>query len=105
MLNIPLAPVASQTLNVTLNGQQCQIDVFQTAFGLYLDLYVGGSDEPTVAGVLCENLNRLVRSAYLGFVGDLLFYDTQGKDDPFASGLGSRFQLAYLTPVDLGGEA
>ena len=59
-----------------------------------------------VCGVLCENLNRIVRSLYLGFSGDFVFFDTQGGNDPqdpIYTGLGSRFVLVYLTPSDLDG--
>lgn len=96
---VPLQPFASQTLQVTLAGQNCQINLYQKQFGLFSDLYV--SNVLIIGGVLCENLNRIVRSTYLGFIGDLSFFDTQGESDPFYSGLGTRFQLAYLEVSDL----
>jgi hypothetical protein len=34
---------------------------------------------PIVQGVVCQRWNRIVRSGYLGFVGDLAFWDTQGS--------------------------
>ena len=34
---------------------------------------------------------------YTGFIGNLLFIDTQGNSDPSYDGLGSRFSLVYLT--------
>ena len=54
-----------------------------------------------MAGVICQDRNRLVRSAYLGFAGDLMFEDLRGTDDPTADGLGSRFQLVYLDASEL----
>ena len=45
--------------------------------------------------MLCLNLVGLVRSAYLGFIGQLAFFDTQGTSDPDYSGLGTRYQLVY----------
>jgi hypothetical protein len=42
-----------------------------------------------------------VRSAYLGFVGDLMFQDLQGTDAPTYDGLGSRFQLVYLDATEV----
>jgi hypothetical protein len=54
-----------------------------------------------VTTVLCHDRVRLVRSAYLGFVGDLAFVDTQGHADPQYQDLGSRFVLAYLEPLEL----
>ncbi|MNT60795.1 hypothetical protein D3C72_1984020 [compost metagenome] len=51
--------------------------------------------------VLCHDRVRLVRSAYLGFFGDLTFVDIQGHADPQHEDLGSRFVLAYLEPLEL----
>jgi len=96
---IPLQAIPSQTLNVALNNQQCQLNVYQKFYGLFVDVYVGG--ELIIGGVIAENLNRIVRSAYLGFAGDLIFADAQGTDNPQYLGLGARFEFLYLTPDDL----
>ena len=90
---ITLAPVPAQAVSVSLGGQTCQINVYQKRTGLYLDL--GVNNVPIIYGVLCLNANLIVRDAYLGFVGDLIFYDTQGSNDPDYTGLGGRFQLLY----------
>lgn len=96
---IPLQAVPSQVLTVTLDGQVCNIFINQKESGLYLDLYNGAVTPPAeiIVGVLCENRNRIVRSAYLGFSGDLMFYDTQGNSDPDFTGLDGRYALTYLT--------
>jgi hypothetical protein len=103
MLIVPLAAVPNQAVTVTLNGQVSQIDVYQTDFGLFLDLYV--NDVLIIGGVIGENLNRIVRSLYLGFSGDLAWIDSQGATDPVYTGLGpttaARYSLAYLFPSDL----
>ena len=99
MMTIPLQAVASQTLSVVLAGQNCTINVYQKSTGLFLDLYI--DDAPIVTTVLCHDRVRLVRSVYLGFVGDLCFYDTQGSSDPYYTGLGGRYQLMYLEESDL----
>ena len=96
---VPLQPIPNQTLQVQLGGQACSLSVYQNAYGLFLDLYV--SNALIIAGVLCQDLNRIVRSAYLGFVGDFVFDDTQGAADPVYTGLGSQFQLIYLEESDL----
>lgn len=92
---VPVAAVASQVLAVTLGAQPCRIDVYQKSTGLYLDLYV--ADRPVVVGVLCRDRNVVVIDAYRGFTGDLTFYDTQGTSDPFYTGLGTRYQLVWLS--------
>lgn len=96
---IPLQDVASQTFQVTLDGQSCNINLYQLNTGLFMDLYVGST--LIVAGVICEDRNRIVRDLYLGFIGDLGFVDTQAADDPVSPGLGDRFQLVYLDTFDL----
>jgi hypothetical protein len=98
-LAIPLQAVPSQTVSVALNNQACQINVYTLTTGLYVDLLV--NDAQIIGGVVAQNLNVIVRDAYLGFVGDLAFADTQGDDDPVYTGLGSRFILVYLFPSDL----
>lgn len=99
MQTIPLAATPSQEVTVTLANQVCRVKVSQKSTGLFLDLYV--SDALIVAGVICHNLNKIVRETYRGFVGDLTFYDTQGADDPYYTGLGARFLLLYLEASDL----
>lgn len=99
MLIVPLQAVPNQALTITLNDQVCQIDVYQKAFGLFVDLYVNNS--LVIGGVIAENLNRIVRSLYLGFSGDLAFIDNQGTTDPVYTGLGTRYSLAYLFPDEL----
>lgn len=96
---VPLASVPSQTLTVNLANQTCQINVYQKLYGLFFDLYV--SNALIIGGVLCENLNRIVRSLYLGFQGDFMFVDNQGASDPTFDGLGTRYSLIYLAPSDL----
>lgn len=99
MQTVPLQAVPSQQVVVVLNGQNCQFNVYQKFFGLFIDVYV--SDVLIIGGVICQNLNRIVRSAYLGFEGDVGFWDTQGLSNPDYTGLGGRFQLVYLSPADL----
>lgn len=94
-LVIPVAAVPSQVLAVTLGDQPCRIEVYQRSTGLYLDLYV--ADSPVVVGVLCRDRNVLVVDTYRGFTGDLAWYDTQGSSDPYFAGLGTRWQLVYLS--------
>lgn len=102
MLIIPLRPVPSQIVTVSLANQTCQIAIQQKRPGLFCTLSVNNT--VIIAGVLCENLNRIVRSLYLGFIGDLTFIDNQGTEDPNFVGLGDRFSLAYLETSDLDGE-
>lgn len=103
MLIVPLRPVANQTLTVLLAGQNCRVNVYQQDHGLFFDLIVPAllPTSPVVAGVICRNNNRMVRYAYLGFVGDFKFIDTLGLTDPHYTGLGDRYQMVYLEAPDL----
>jgi hypothetical protein len=101
MLIIPINDVYAQSLRVTLASQSCSINIYQKSTGLYVDLLV--SDQLIIGGVLCRDRNFIVLDLYLGFIGDLGFYDTQGFSDPSSPGLGTRFLLAYLQLSDLAG--
>jgi hypothetical protein len=99
MLVIPTVATPSQTLTVQLAGQPTQLNIYQKSTGLFCDVYV--NDSLIIGGVLCLDANRLVRSQYLGFIGDLAFYDMHGAEDPLAAGLGIRWILVYLEAADL----
>lgn len=99
MLNVPLTANPSQKLSVLLAGQNCQIAVYQKTTGLYLDLAMNNAQ--IKSGIVCRDRVLLIRHAYLGFVGDLAFFDTQGVADPAYAGLGARWQLVYLEAGDI----
>lgn len=99
MLVIPIQPLPSQTVDVVLNEQACSIKIYQRSTGLFVDLDV--QDVLVIGGVIAHDRNRIVRSDYLGFVGDIAFVDMQGTDDPDYTGLGDRFILAYFFPDEL----
>lgn len=96
---VPAQTLPNQQIQVTLGGQACTLNVYQTAYGLFMDVYANSA--LIIAGVICENLNRIVRSLYLGFVGDFAWVDVQGNDDPVYTGIGTRFFLVYLEASDL----
>ncbi|MDN7913675.1 hypothetical protein QZM77_25835 [Burkholderia cepacia] len=89
----------SQKMSVMLAGQNCQISVYQKTTGMYLDLAINNA--AIKSGIACRDRVRLIRYPYLGFVGDLTFFDTQGVTDPAYAGLGARYQLVYLEASDL----
>jgi hypothetical protein len=99
---IPISDTYSQTVSVQLANQACKINLYVKSTGLFCDLYV--SDTLIIGGVICQNLNRIVRDLYLGFVGDLAFLDTEGTSDPSSPGLGARYLLMYLSTTYLNGE-
>lgn len=113
MLTIPLAPVASQTLQFVAAGQNCQMSVYTNDGFDYNDPTLNTEKEyiaidfayngiQVTSAQNCLNVTRLLKNRkYLGFVGDFMFVDTQGSDDPQFAGLGSRWVLLYLEASDL----
>lgn len=95
MQQIPLQPIPSQSTKVVLGGQNCQLLVYQKPQGVFVDINADGVD--IVVGVIARDAVPLVCQDYMGFIGNLLFIDTQGSSDPSYEGLGSRFNLVYLT--------
>ena len=96
---IPIQATPNQAVTVTLAGQSCQIDLYANLYGLFADLYI--ANQLVVAGTLVQDRNLLVRSTYLGFVGDLCVIDTQGTSDPTYDALGTRYRLAYIEADEL----
>lgn len=98
-LIVPIQPLQNQQVQCQLGGQACTFNIYQQAFGLYIDVFVG--NVAIIEGVIAENLNRIVRSLYLGFIGDLTFFDIQGLENPVYTGLGTRFLLIYIEASEL----
>jgi hypothetical protein len=101
---VPVKPIPNQSFPVTLNGQSCTINLYWKGLVnpfLYMDLYV--NNILIIGGVMCLNANVIVRNTYLGFIGDLAFYDTQGATNPNYTGLGEQYILVYLAPGDVPG--
>lgn len=100
MIAIPLQPIPAQAFNVSLGDQPCRITLYQKGEHFYLDLAV--NDVVVVQARMVLNSAWIVRYAYLGLVGDLVMFDTQGTNDsPTYDGLGARYQLYYLTPDEI----
>lgn len=100
MKQVPLQAVPSQTVNVILGNQNCILTLRQLSTGLYMNVAVGQTE--IVGLVLCEDINRIVRDLYLGFLGDFVFFDTTGQGfDPFYTGLEDRFALYYIEASEI----
>ncbi len=92
---VPLLATPAQTFTASLGEQRTRANIYQKAFGMFVDLYV--NDVLIIGGVKAHNLTKIVRDAYLGFIGELYFFDTQGNSDPTYDGLGGRYVLIYST--------
>lgn len=104
-LLIPTQALQSQTLNMAVNSQAVTLNIYalgQSADApIFMDVSVNNA--LVIGGVLCQNLNVIVRNLYLGFSGDFAWNDAQGEADPQFGGLGLRWQLWYFYPADLAG--
>lgn len=101
---IPVRAVPNQTFTVQLGSQPTLLNLYQKGANLYMDVYV--NDALIIGGVICLNGTAIVRTAYLGFVGDFAFFDNQpdpvnGPADPTYLQLGTRFPLYYFAPSEL----
>jgi hypothetical protein len=99
MQQIVLQSVPSQQTQVVLDAQSCSISVYVKNQCMFLDLAVNGTQ--IAYAVQCKNLVSLVPTSYLGFSGWMVFYDTQGTNDPVYTGLSTRWVLLYLDSADL----
>jgi hypothetical protein len=98
---VPTQAVPGQTITVQLGSQPTRLNICQQSTGLFMDVLA--NDALVVAGALCAADVPIVRTAYLGFVGDPAFFDTQpaplgSQADPDCTGLGARWPLYYLAP-------
>ena len=95
MQTVPLQPVPSQITKVVLGAQNCQILIYQKPQGMFVDINADGVD--ISVGTIARDAVPLISREYAGFIGNLIFIDTQGSDDPSYEGLGDRWTLVYLT--------
>ena len=98
MLQIPIQPIPSQIVKCVLGNQNVQIALYSKDQGIFCDVNSNGVD--IVTGILCLDAVPIICVGYAGFIGQLMFCDTQGSSDPAYAGLGSRYQLIYLTAAD-----
>lgn len=98
-LLVPVQAVANQTMTIDLNGQGTRLRIYQRRYGLFMDVLLG--ETLVIGGVICRDRNLIVRSTYLGYSGDFTWFDTQGADDPYYTGLGERWKLLYLFPSEV----
>jgi hypothetical protein len=103
MLIVPLQPIPNQSLQVSLASQATTLNIYQTLYGLFADVYLNNA--ALILGVICRDRTLIIRRGYLGFIGDLGFMDLIDTTDPIYTGLGStgRYQLLYLAPADVSG--
>jgi hypothetical protein len=95
-VSIPLAPVANQSFSCQLDGQNAQINLTDTDYGLFADVVYNGV--AVALARLCLDRVDINANRYLGLPQSLLFVDLQGATDPDYTQFGTRYLLVYGTP-------
>lgn len=93
---IPIKATANQTASAVLDGQNAQITLMTTDYGLFADVTYNGVRVAT--GRLCLDRTDINAAKYLGLPQPLFFADLQGTSDPQWTGFGTRYLLCYGTP-------
>lgn len=93
---IPIKAAANQTANAVLDGQNAQITLMTTDYGMFADVTYNGVRVAT--GRLCLDRTDINAAKYLGLPQPLFFADLQGSSDPQWAGFGTRYLLCYGTP-------
>jgi hypothetical protein len=98
MQEIPIQAIPSQVVRTVLAGQNVQIKIYQKDQGVFVDV---NSDSVDVGiGTIARNAVPLVCRDYAGFLGNLMFLDTQGNIDPDYASFNTRYRLIYLTAAE-----
>lgn len=92
---IPLLSVPGQSMQILLNNQNCELSFTQRLTRIFSDLTVDG--EVIWKGLLCHDRSPMKHFRTQNFVGNMVFIDGEGTEDPLYTGLGSRYRLYYYT--------
>lgn len=99
MIIVPLTAMPDQRLQMILGNQDVSLRVYTRDDRLYTDLAVAGSS--VWQGFIARNLLPCKFYPYLSFIGQLVFVDMQGLDDPQWAGLGARWLCLYLNDAEV----
>lgn len=94
---IPIKAAANQAASAVLDGQNAQITLMTTDYGLFADVTYNGVRVAT--GRLCLDRTDINAAKYLGLSQPLFFADLQGASDPQWAGFGTRYLLCYGAPA------
>ena len=100
IVTIPIKAAANQTASAVLDGQNAQITLMTTDYGLFADVTYNGVRVAT--GRLCLDRTDINAAKYLGLPQPLFFADLQGTSDPQWAAFGTRYLLCYGTPDNTG---
>ena len=96
---IPLQNIPNQELSIILNNQECNIRLIQRNKKMYLSLWIG--DDEVWSGLICHDRLPMAQSRTYSLIGNLVFVDTEGAEDPQYNRLGERWRLLYFTSDEI----
>lgn len=103
MYELPIDATPSQQFLVTLEEQNCIINLYQRRDRLYMDLFA--NDVEVARGVVCLPRVPLLQLATANFDGNFYFTDERSapamQQPPHWRELGSRFHLYYLAEDEM----
>ncbi len=95
IIEIPARPIPAYSFQTILNGQACSLRLVWRNDTLYCDLMV---DNAYIwQGRIVHDRTPIKNFRVTPFVGNFVFVDYEGTNDPQYSGLGSRYRMFYIT--------
>lgn len=88
VLEIPLQQVPNQTFGVTIQGSTYELTINSRLGDMYLS--VVKDSEPLIYNRICQNNNP---------IGQFIFTDISGTENPAYTGFNDRFKLVWMDEV------
>lgn len=98
MVTVPLSALPSQSFQIVLDDQDCEIDLLLRGDFFYLNLTVNG--EVVQQGAIVMEGVSIIQMPNNFFKGSLAVFDTLGEEQPSWEGLGDRWQMVYFSATD-----
>jgi hypothetical protein len=98
---IPVPSTPNPEFTCVLDGQQAQITLTSTDYGLFADVLYNGV--PVSNAKMCLDRVDINPNRYNGMPQALFFCDTQGTTPPVWQGFNTRYLLLYGDPQSNGG--
>lgn len=95
IIELPLRKVPSQDFDIVLNGQTCTIELMRRVDKVFCSLKVDG--EYIWRGHIVHDRTPIRQFLVQKFVGNLVFIDHNGTEQPDYRDFGGRWRFYYIT--------
>lgn len=96
---VPLSAVPSQKMQIVINNQDVTLTIAQRGSNVYADISVGTTI--VRSGAICLDRVPILQPSTTTFIGNLIFIDMSGHNNPDWREYGSRYMLIYYTDDEL----